>query len=229
MAFLLLLVIVAIVGLVAWVKAKQRRERAEQDRREGVFAVFSGLRLSSYGELIVGYSDGAIRHRVTGMTARCETSGSVNRVKGNRVDDRSVTLTVESPGFIAVREVPMRHNPSAGVDARVFASQVNTAGQRTYPLRVDNSAALQTRGSSGSLPGRGGPSQVDRQLIPRQRCSTTASRSRRTEISLPPRTHSPVQPPPGTPRPLRWPRSTSAYCSTSGATSLVLKRSSDMR
>jgi tetratricopeptide (TPR) repeat protein len=74
------------------------------------------------------------------------------------VDDRSVTLIIEGPGFVMAREVPMRHKSAAGVNAQVFASQVTAAGQHSYPAAPrPEPAALPSSGWTGnaSAPGSG--------------------------------------------------------------------------
>lgn len=135
-------VILALVALGIWgamEQAKQAKREAERDAELGVLASFAGLKITST-QLIEGTGSAERQHSISGLIARVEDSGTLNRrltatrmvtlgvfalAAPKKQDDRVVYLTVEGPDVAITREVKMFDNANAGVKAREFAQQVN--------------------------------------------------------------------------------------------------------
>lgn len=129
----IVVIVVVVAGIVAGVA------QANDDKKHGVIASFSGLRLTPT-ELIDGRSARAARYPLSGVVARVEDSGTLNRrmtmtrmaligpfalAAKKKQDDREVYLTIEGPEVAVIRTVPMKKDKKAGTRAREFAAKVN--------------------------------------------------------------------------------------------------------
>jgi len=140
---------VIVIGIVVFVLVRgsqQRKSNAAADAKDAVIATLSipgvsTLRLTQ-DELIDGYEK-TVRYPVKGLVARVEEGGTVNRrmtvtrmatlglaaaALPKRLDDRETYFTIEGPQTVIVHQIPVKKNPTFGVEARKFAAQVNRLG-----------------------------------------------------------------------------------------------------
>jgi hypothetical protein len=145
MTIIVILLIVALAGAVLYFWSLHKLD--EKDEMEGVILALRAVGVGiaprfTATQLIVGYQDAAIRHPLTGLTARVEDSGTVNRrltatrmlllgplalAAPKKLDDRTAYLIIEGPGVAIMYGVNMRRSVSAGDDVRRFAMEMNLA------------------------------------------------------------------------------------------------------
>ncbi len=136
-AVVLLLVAIP-AGAVGW-KVMRSASTAHQDLADGVIAIFGGLRLTGTA-VLEGTGDQALRHSLTGLSARVEIRSSrTGRVTVPRVlflgilalvvkkeqYDTEANLVIEGPGTRLERALSLRKHPDGADVAREFAARLN--------------------------------------------------------------------------------------------------------
>jgi ribosomal protein L7/L12 len=139
-AVVLLLVAIP-AGAVGW-KVMRSATSAHEDLAGGVIAIFGGLRLTETA-VIEGTGDRALRHSLTGLSARVEIRSARNgrvtvprvlllgilalAVKKERYDTEA-NLVIEGPGTRLERAMSLRRHPDGADVAREFAARLNHLG-----------------------------------------------------------------------------------------------------
>lgn len=176
---IVVIAVVAALGFGIWLK----RLQGGANDAEGVIATLqipdgAMLRLTQT-ELIEGFS--GERHRLSGLVARVEEGGTVNRrftvtrimalgvlAAGvpKKIDDRTIYLTIEGPTTIIVHAIPVKKDPQIVVTARTFAAKINNLSKATSmpaPVATSGSAARPATDSApAALPSReGSPNRIE--------------------------------------------------------------------
>jgi hypothetical protein len=153
MGWFIVIGFVALMAFVIWLAARS----AAKDKAAGIIASFADLKLTKT-HVIVGGRDSTKRYPLGGARAEVESAGDLSkRITATRLlatgvvalawrkrkDDRSVFLTVEGPGVSLIREVQVKDNENAQVQARSFAVRLNSAAaQLAKAGPVPTSAAV---------------------------------------------------------------------------------------
>jgi len=132
------LLLAVVVGAVGW-KVMRSATTAHEDLTHGVIAIFGGLRLTETA-VVEGAGDRALRHSLTGLSARVEIRSARNShvtvprvlflgilalaVKKERYDTEA-HVVIEGPGTKLERAVNLRRHPDGAEVAREFAAQLN--------------------------------------------------------------------------------------------------------
>jgi hypothetical protein len=133
--FFLVFFVPAMIGMMIYLGLRGL-ERSWKDRRAGVIEAWSELRLTKT-ELIEGYKKNALRHPLTGLSAKVEViepsaaqpaaQGSAERIGGSDQARSHVRLTVEGPHTAIIRSETM-YSDTEG-KARDFAAHIDLAGR----------------------------------------------------------------------------------------------------